>query len=186
MVTVKLLSGWNPWLFLVGAASLSICALWLYRRELRNLGLGITGWVLPTLRTLAIFLIILTLAEPAIESRHREGEPGHVHVLIDGSMSMSISDSTSEASNSSAPSRFQRAVDSLVAPDSGLIDQLSDQFDISIWRLDKEGSALLWKSSLTTSEAVSDSSLKWQPALFGSQTLLAMDLLNCLSEYRQR
>lgn len=176
MVRLKLLSGWNPWFFLVVAASLAICALWLYRRELRNLGLGITAWILPTLRALAIFLIVLTLAEPAIESRHREGEPGHVHVLIDGSMSMSISDSTSEA-NANARNRFQRAVDSLVTPDSGLIDQLSDQFDISIWRLDAEGNALLWKTSLVSSESASVSSPNWQPNDYGPQTALGDGLL---------
>lgn len=180
MVRLKLLSGWNPWFFLVIAASLAICALWLYRRELRNLGLGITAWILPTLRALAIFLIVLTLAEPAIERRHREGEPGHVHVLIDGSNSMSINDSSSEA-NTNARNRFQRAVDSLVTPDSGLIDQLSDQFDISIWRLDPEGNALLWKTSLASSEDASVSSPTWQPNEFGPQTALG-DGLSQLSQ----
>lgn len=181
MVTVKLLSGWNPWLFLVVAASLAISALLLYRRELRNLGLGITAWILPTLRALAIFMIVLTLAEPAMESRHREGEPGHVHFLIDGSTSMSISDATSDASAAAARNRFERAVDSLVTPDSGLIDQLSDQFDITIWRLDTEGNALLWKSSLTSSDDTLASSSKWQPSEFGSQTALG-DGLSQLSQ----
>src|SRR5688500_13684354 len=72
---------------------LMIAALswWLYWRESRGLH-GVARWLLPTLRAAAILLSLLVLTAPVLHHRYREGEPGRLRFLIDGSRSMSISD----------------------------------------------------------------------------------------------
>jgi von Willebrand factor type A domain len=183
MFTVKLLAGWNPWSYLLIAAGLAGFAWVLYRRELRSLGLGAPQWIIPLLRALAIFLIVLTLAEPAIESRQREGEPGHVHFLLDGSTSMSISDQldSGKLNSQQSANRLGRAVAGLITPTSGVCDQVAGEFDISIWRADAADNVLLWQSSLDPSSEVPRDNQKWTPNQWSPSTAIG----DRLSELRE-
>lgn len=181
MFKLKLLSSWNPWLFVLLALFLTGSAWILYRREVRSLGLGPSGWIIPLLRSLAIFLITLTLAEPVIESRYREGEPGHVHFLVDGSTSMSIIDTLETSDSGNGADRFQRAVAALVTPNSGVCDQLSGRFDWSIWRADSQGNLMLWQSALQGYEELPQDHFRWSPPEWSAKTALG-DSLNQLRE----
>ncbi|MBI1370365.1 MAG: VWA domain-containing protein [Planctomycetes bacterium] len=80
------------WIALPLAIAAAALAWWVYRRETRT---GVSRWLawgLPTLRTLAIFLIVLMLAGPVLHHREVIGELGRVIMFVDASRSMSVDD----------------------------------------------------------------------------------------------
>ncbi|MCX7887495.1 MAG: VWA domain-containing protein, partial [Verrucomicrobiae bacterium] len=73
-------------------------AAWcLYRRETGSLA-GSARWVLPLLRSLAVFSLVLMLAGPVLHHRRTIGELARVLVFVDASKSMSITDEFMEPS----------------------------------------------------------------------------------------
>ena len=76
------------------ALAVVVCLLmwFVYRRESRRGVEAPLSWLLPLLRTLALLLLLLTLAGPVLRHRYTEGELGNVVLLIDGSESMSLND----------------------------------------------------------------------------------------------
>jgi PA14 domain-containing protein/von Willebrand factor type A domain-containing protein len=63
----------------------------LYRRETRSRK-DVLSWLLPTLRTLAVMLLILLLTEPILRHRWVVGQLARVLVFVDNSQSMSVTD----------------------------------------------------------------------------------------------
>ncbi len=118
-------------------------AWWLYRRETQGSVTKPLDWILPSLRAVAVALIVLTLLEPIIESEQREGQPGKVILAIDTSESMSLI----EGDRPYALGRLQRAEKSL-GGEAGLIAALQDRFDVSVQSIGDDGELrFLWDSS---------------------------------------
>lgn len=150
-MSLRFLGPWHPLLGILLAATLAILAWRLYRKETRDNVPAPFHWLLPTLRSVAIALIVLTLTEPTLETKVRIGEPGKIIFAVDGSHSMSLSDDLSDVdldgNAADATGRFSRALGALTQPEQGLITQLADRFDMSVERIDSQGqTTLLWDS----------------------------------------
>ncbi|MEO8268291.1 MAG: VWA domain-containing protein [Aureliella sp.] len=168
MTSIRLMGAWSPITTLVLSVLLAAGGFWLYRRQLRGLDLGWNEWLLPALRALAILLIALTLAEPTIESRWREGEPTRLQFCIDGSRSMSISN------------RFERATQLLSGP-QGLLNLLQDRFDITVERFSDSGLVELWKSDSSRAPEVDSLAYDWGPESWGESSPIGDVLANLVT-----
>lgn len=82
---------WSWWLGLGAALALAYAAWRLYRRETRPLG-GKKAWLLPLLRTIAVFLLVMMLTEPVLNYRKFVGQLARIVLLVNGSESMSLTD----------------------------------------------------------------------------------------------
>lgn len=198
MTSLRLIGAWHPATILACALLLSGLAFWLYRLQLRHHSGSISQWLLPTLRALAVFLITLTLAEPAIESRRRDGEPSRVKFILDGSLSMSIGEPVSSSrahdlatANAgvgtpiadgplTGPSRFQRATQILVGAD-GLLARLREQFALSVVRWDENGPVELWNSQPGSVSPDDDSGYQWGPDVWAESSPLGDALAHALT-----
>ncbi len=193
MIQFRLLGPWSPALVLCCGLLLAGGAWWLYRRELRTLALGSAAWTLPLLRCLAILLIALTLAEPVLEYRKREGQPGRILILLDASQSMAITDTVPDSASLQVPvNRFERAAQSLLHPDQGLLPSLASEFEVSLRRFgggrqandnkasDNKASVQLWESSLSQVDSLPTSGRGWQPVHWASASALGDALAEAL------
>ncbi|MEM7474341.1 MAG: hypothetical protein AAF483_05055 [Planctomycetota bacterium] len=149
-MAIRFLANLHPALGIGLALGLGLLAWWLYRRETRGSVGAPLNWLLPTLRALAVALIVITLLEPVIESEKREGEPGQVVFAIDASASMSLVDGQREqrdGQQNEDQQRLQRA-HRILTGEGGAIAALRDRFDIQIEHLGEDGTrALLWDSA---------------------------------------
>ena len=198
MTTIRFVSQWHPVWAVLSAIVLAGLAWWLYRRELKPLMLGRMGWLIPGLRAAAVFLIALTLAEPMLESRHREGEPGAAFVLLDGSLSMSAvdaleelqTDATAEAvelnREAMSISRFERATMQLLDSERGVLPPLLDQFELAVFRSDEARNTQMWQSTLREQQAVPLDAAAWEPNQWSQATHLGEDLLQLKHTLDQR
>ena len=159
MIYLRFMASWSPTATLLVALLLAGLAFWLYRRQLRGLDLGWNLWLLPSLRALAVLLIALTLAEPIVESRWREGEPSRVQFLIDASRSMSIAN------------RFERATH-LLKGRQGILSRLRNRFDISVGRFSESGVTELWNSDSFASPPDGSLTYDWGPAAWGESSAI--------------
>lgn len=91
MSSIRFIGELTLWQGILLAALMGGASWWLYWRETKSLT-GIARWLLPTLRTAAIALVLLVLTAPVLHHRYREGQPGRLRFLIDSSRSMSIQD----------------------------------------------------------------------------------------------
>ncbi|MEI6085685.1 MAG: hypothetical protein WCS70_15485, partial [Verrucomicrobiota bacterium] len=87
---LRLLGDWGVWFPVALALALAGVAWWLYRREVRG--------VLPALRAMAVFLLVLILTGPVLHHRRTIGELARVLVFVDASKSMGITDDAMSAS----------------------------------------------------------------------------------------
>lgn len=164
---------------------LATVAFWLYRRQLRHSDLGRTGWLLPTLRGLAVAIIALTLAEPAIQLRTSDGDLARVTFLLDASQSMSVApEDFADASSPLAASnyrgnRFDRGLALLTGPD-GILSALENEFELSVIRFDQQAGVEIWNNR--TGPAADDQELgfDWSPAVWGVGTAIG-DALNSVA-----
>lgn len=177
MTSLRFVGQWHPSLILVCAIGLGCLAWWLYWRGLSRLTVGSAAWFLPSLRALAIFLIVVTLAEPVVETRRREGNPGRVLFLLDDSRSMSVVDPEKHGQ-----SRFERAADQLLGATDGVLPQLSTNFELTVARFGSqgggaEGSSLppgravrMWERNVTVDQQLPDSAAAWLPDNWGARS----------------
>lgn len=94
---LRFLGDWSLWLAVVIALALAGAAWWFYRRETRSQE-GRSRWLLPMLRSVVVFLLVLMLAGPVLHHRRTVGELARVLVLVDASKSMSVTDDFMEPS----------------------------------------------------------------------------------------
>ncbi len=191
MTSLRLLGSVYVGLILLIALILAFAAWWLYRRELRKNSFGKTNWLLPLLRALAIFLIVLTLAEPTLEMRQREGTPGKVHFLLDDSQSMAVDDAVAESDSPSrvGTTRLERAAIHLLEPSVGVLPQLIERFELTVSRFGSEGPVdnnhpnelvKLWSSSMAENEALPVSPLTWLPSDWGKRSAIGDSIANAM------
>lgn len=157
---------WPTGLTVVVILVVSMLAWWLYFRESRNLG-NPARWLLPTLRSLAILLALMMLLEPSCHRRWQEGEPASLHIVMDSSRSMSISDGSE--------SRFQ-AIDSvLLTGQTPLLEQWAENHQISVSTLMGSSLEPVWRSGLSTSGSLPQSVTAWHRD-WGSETAITSGL----------
>ncbi len=170
MNSLRLLGDW-PWPVGFSLAVIVALAAWfMYRRETRSLS-SRNRWLLPLLRSFAIFLLMLTFLEPVIHHRVRQGNPGRVTFLIDGSQSMSVLDDPKVTDNT-RKSRFDRAVDLLLRNEQLSLEKLSEEFEVTIKRLDNGQTSTLWESNDEHTTTLPDSPTAWSPATLASTSAL--------------
>ncbi len=170
MNSLRILSDW-PWpIGFSIAILLALAAWWLYRRETRSLSTR-NRWLLPLLRSAAIFLLTLTFLEPVIHHRTKEGDPGTITFLIDGSQSMSILDDP-KANNDERKSRFDRATNLLLRNEQLSIEKLSEEFELRVRRLDDGHTSTLWESSEEQASTVPESISAWTPTSLASTSAI--------------
>lgn len=80
------------------AVALSAIVWWLYWRESAR-RTGHSSWLLPTLRALAVFLVVLILSEPVLHHEKIVSQFGRLFVFVDGSQSMDLSDAEMDFSD---------------------------------------------------------------------------------------
>ncbi len=90
-MNLKFTGEWSLWAVIPAAIVFVVVAVWLYRRELRR-RTGPIAWILPTIRSAIVALVILMLAGPVLHKRKVVGELTRVLVCADASASMSLSD----------------------------------------------------------------------------------------------
>lgn len=174
MNSLRLLNDF-PWpLGLLIASLLAVAAWWLYRRETRSLTTS-NRWLLPLLRAAAIFLLCITFLEPVIHHRVREGNPGQITFLIDGSQSMSVTDDPQ--AGESPRSRYERAVQSLLRNDSLSLEKLAEEFEITIRRIDGNQSSVLWESNAAQTAELPNTSESWLPPTWSTTSSLGDAIL---------
>jgi hypothetical protein len=94
--SLRFLGDWPAWAGIGLALALGAVAWLLYRREMQRQ----TGWLrvlLPTLRALAIAMMVLMLAGPVLHHRKIIGQLSRLFLFVDGSASMGLSDASMDA-----------------------------------------------------------------------------------------
>lgn len=170
MNSLRLLGDW-PWpVGFAIAILLAGAAWWLYRRETRALS-SRNRWLLPLLRSSAIFLLMLTFLEPVIHHRVRQGNPGRITFLVDGSQSMSFMDDP-ELLDQPRKSRFERATNLLLRNEELSIEKLCEEFEVTIKRLDNGHTSTLWESNAEHVNELPDSTTEWTPTTLANSSAL--------------
>lgn len=174
MIPLRFLAEWNPAFGLLLATALATLAFLLYRREAKQM-IGLHRWLLPVLRAASIFLITLTVTEPTLEFEQRLGKPGKIVFVIDGSESMSLTDSPGLAGKEA--NRFARATRCLINDRGGMLADLAGRFDLVAYQTGNKGDQrMIWnsqKSGLDTDTSQSD----WKPDHWATESPLANHLL---------
>jgi len=91
MTDLRFLGDWGLWQGLMAALLLAGAVWALYLREVRRRN-GVVKWLLPTLRSTAVFLVVMMLTGPVLHHRKLIGELVRLKVVIDASRSMALSD----------------------------------------------------------------------------------------------
>jgi hypothetical protein len=138
-----LLGPWPAWTLFALLAAAGAWAFWAYRRASR-LGKGRRA-ALATFRLLAVALLLLVLFQPVLRVEYTVQTRDRVIVLVDHSESMSLKDTHA--------SRLEQAKEALRRPVSGVIPQLKEQHDVSLFAF-AEGLKDLDPARLESLEAV--------------------------------
>ncbi len=94
--SLRFVGDW-PWWAGCGLAFVLGAAAWLlYRRETHSLRWWLR-WLLPTLRALAVVMIVLMLSGPVLHHRKIIGQLSRLFLFVDGSKSMELSDPSMDA-----------------------------------------------------------------------------------------
>ncbi len=91
--TLRFVGDWPAWLGLTAALILAGAAWLLYRRDVRLVRPALR-WLLPTLRALAIAMIVLMLSGPVLHHRKTIGQLSKLLLFVDSSRSMDLTDSS--------------------------------------------------------------------------------------------
>ena len=83
---------WELWHGVLVALAFSVLAWFLYRGELIRGTTSKLRFILPTLRVVAIFLIVITFTGPTLRTTWEDGERGRILVFLDSSESMALTD----------------------------------------------------------------------------------------------
>lgn len=165
MNNLRWLSDWPAVSVLLIALPVTLAAWTYYRRESMRLAAPY-HWLLPTLKSSAILILLLTFLEPVWRSRVRQGEPGSVTFLIDASQSMTLADAPSSASASATDnrlSRFQRATRWLLNNTQFSLEEWAQEFDVRVQRIEAGSTALLWQSDAGQFSPLPESDQAWMP-----------------------
>ncbi len=174
MMSIRFAGDVPLWLGALAALAAAAGAWLYYRRERHSLPARLRIW-LPLLRVTAVFLTVLVLTGPVLHHRQVEGQLGRVVVFLDASLSMGSHDRQlpddrklqiaeqqgllppgdaddslrqAAAAQCDDTTRWQRAENSLLHPDRGLIQQLAATHDVEVVALNGSQSEILWNRSI--------------------------------------
>ncbi len=138
--------GISPFLFLVFVV-LIIAAVWLtYWKTTRPLSTGWKSFLVAT-RSSVLVLILFCLLRPVITTTQVSPQETYLGVIFDDSQSMSITDMSGSTSRSAAVN------DTLV--DGGVLDDLSQSFQLRSFRFDKQAERIAGVEGLSESGTAS-------------------------------
>jgi uncharacterized membrane protein len=162
------------------ALLVAIAVGWYYSRETRALDLP-HRWLLPTLRGLAIALVIFILAGPTLEYRRERGTVATVNLFLDISESMKFADQVNaDKSDEAAQTRIDKAASILLgsklAP--GWLDSVKETHRVKLHLLGAASAELIYDS--TTAESVPRSIQPSEYSLDASRTNLGETISNRL------
>ena len=138
-----------PWLVLLVALALALLMALLYRREIRRNPVPL-GWLLVLLRSLAVFIAVLTFAGPVLRHTTIHRQLTRVVLALDASSSMRLTDDQPQASNnpqSAIPnpqSRWDRLQSLLFSGTTPLLPALVAEHDVELVALRGSSSQRLW------------------------------------------
>jgi uncharacterized membrane protein len=165
MSSLQWMNNWLAGAGLFVVTFVAALAWWYYHRESRSLA-SPYSWLLPTLKSLAILLLLLTFLEPVWHQRIQQGEPGSVTFLLDASQSMTIADAPGQIDgrgNRPTENRYQRAVKWLLRNEHFSLEELSQEFDVRVERIEGERTKLLWRSVAGQYSPLPASESAWSP-----------------------
>ena len=173
--------GWWPagWLAAL-AAGLALLAFELYRRQLGGRAALTAVWGLAGLRSLSVFIVVMTLAEPVLVTQSRSDRLTRLTFLIDASASMAqapyvLGLAPSMSANPPQPHRFERGVQ-LLCGSGGWLQTLSDRFELRVIRLDGPAETLLWDDRQSPPLDAPLLRQSWTPREWASTTALGEGL----------
>ena len=138
-----------PWLVLLVALALALLMALLYRREIRRSPVPL-GWLLVLLRSLAVFIAVLTFAGPVLRHTTIDRQLTRVVLALDASSSMRLTDEPPQASpNPQSPipnpqSRWDRLQSLLFSGTPPLLPALVAEHDVELVALRGSTSQRLW------------------------------------------
>ncbi len=91
--SLRFVGDWPWWAGVAAACVLGLAALLLYRREMLA-GRWWARLLLPGLRALAVFMIVLMLSGPVLHHRKVIGQLSRLLLFVDGSKSMGLTDTS--------------------------------------------------------------------------------------------
>ncbi|MCA9125856.1 MAG: VWA domain-containing protein [Planctomycetales bacterium] len=145
-MSVQFLGNWPTWLLV--ATGLSLLAAVLYRRQFGQQKIQL-GYCIILLRSMAIFLVAMTLSQPIWETQRWRGTPANLTIILDDSQSMSLRDELQENESSehypSEGSRYARAVDGMIS-DQSWLEELKNKMSIRVVTSSNPQQAL-WQST---------------------------------------
>lgn len=117
-----------------------LAALWIYRRDAREVGRAAKIW-LTGLRLLVLAVLLIIALQPQIPNNKLIVNPSRVGLLVDTSLSMSIADKPAvdpATPNQSLPRRARvEAIEKLLS-ETSLIDDLRATHDLAIYTFDSK------------------------------------------------
>ncbi len=141
------------WMILLAALALALLMAWLYSRELRRAQnpAGKRAWLLVLLRSLAVFIAVLTLAGPVLRHTTIDRHLNRVVLALDASSSMRLTDEeplsdgrATDTSSGLQAARWDRVQDLLFKGQSPLLAALTAEHDVEIVALRGSSAQRLW------------------------------------------
>ncbi len=139
--------GISPWLFALLAFALIGLVVLLYRKTTRALS---PAWKagLISLRSAVLIILLFCLLRPIVTTEQVIPQESYLAVLVDDSQSMTIEDEPGSSSRAQAVSQF-------LYGDSGVLNALSDTFQIRTFRFDKETQRVVDSADLSSAGTAS-------------------------------
>lgn len=139
-----------PWLVLLVALVLAGIMALLYRREIRRSPVPL-GWLLVLLRSLAVFIAVLTFAGPVLRHTTIDRQLNRVVLALDASSSMRLTDEEPASTTTNSPltsntssSRWDRLQSLLFSGTTPLLPALVAEHDVELVALRGATSQRLW------------------------------------------
>ncbi len=141
------------WMILLAALALALVMAWLYSRELRRapIAAGRRAWLLVLLRSLAVFITVLTLAGPVLRHTTIERQLNRVIIAVDASSSMRLTDEEPQSAILNPKSqilnpksRWDRVQDLLFKGATPLLPALAAEHDVELTALRGGTAQRLW------------------------------------------
>lgn len=121
--------GISPWLFILLVVLITVGVWFTYRKTTRQLAPGWKAFFIG-MRSSVLVLLLFCLLRPVVTTLQVSPQETYLAVVLDDSQSMSIADLPDEQTR-------RAAVEELLV-ENGLIDDLSESFQIRTFRFDKE------------------------------------------------
>jgi len=140
---------WSAGTVFTAAIGLAVVMFFFYRRELRFHS-GTARWLLPLLRSLAVFLIVLCLAGPVLRKVTSVRQLGRVVLVADTSASMSFTDDLPATRDRKGPqspessTRFKRMQETLLNANTSLLRTIAEDHDVELFSLRGYKAERIW------------------------------------------